>query len=180
MSAPLIAKPIQRLAAVALAVTALLLAITMVLQPMLGTVRSSLDLLAEKRFAHARLKALATEVAQIDPDQVRAQSAQLNAQLISAPDANSASALLQNQLRAALSSQTIAQINVTPRGNLLSAALRLSGQEGSLLNALGQLESAAPLLRITALDIRAQDIKARTIDVTLIIEAQWQRPLVVR
>jgi hypothetical protein len=180
MSAPLIAKPIQRFAAVALAFTALLLAITMVLQPMLGAVRGSLDLLAEKRFAHARLTVLATEVAQVDPISVREQSARLSALLISAPDASSAAAMLQNQLRAALSGQTIAELNVTPRGNLLSATLRLSGQEGPLLAALGQLESGTPFIRITALDIRVQDIKARTIEATLTLEAQWQRPLAAR
>lgn len=177
---PRLSKPIQRMAAVALALTAVLLAVTMILQPMLGAVRSSLDLLAEKRFALARLNVLAAEVAQIDPDQLRRDNARLDTLLISAPDSGSAAAALQSQLRTALASQSIEQLSITPRGQLLKAALQVSGPEGALLAALVQLESGAPLLRITALQIRAKDIKARTISATLELDAQWQRPVGAR
>lgn len=172
----MLAKTIQRLLAVSLAATALLLGVTMLLQPMWQSTRASLDRLSESRFAHARMQQLAAEVAQLKPAQVRADSAILNQQLIAAPDAQSAVAQLQSRIAGALSGHIVESLAVQPgkTQGILEANIAVSGVEGPLLGVLAQLEAAPPLITFEQVQIQAADVKARRIKVTLIATAQWQ------
>jgi type II secretory pathway component PulM len=169
----LLSKPIERLLAVALALTAALLSLTLLIQPLWQATGDSLARLQESRFALARMNSYAAEVAQLKPVQVQADKLILDQMLLRAATAEAAAGILRNLITSTLGGQTIETLTVTG-DTLLQADLKVSGAEATLLPALARLEAGTPLIRIQQLDIRSKDTKARTIEVQLRLTAQWQ------
>jgi type II secretory pathway component PulM len=169
----LLSKPIERLLAVALALTAALLSLTLLIQPLWQSTGNSLARLQESRFALARMNSYAVEVAQLKPAQVQADKIILDQMLLRAPSSEAAAGNLRSLITSTLGGQTIESLTIKS-GTLLQAELKVSGAEATLLPALARLEAGTPLVRIQQLDIRSQDTKARTIAVQLRLTAQWQ------
>lgn len=180
--------PVRRFVALGLAIFLLAAAWTGLYQPVLRWSALRIERLADARFELERLRATSQSLAGVSPELVQADEAKLRAHLLPGETEAEATLALQSVVGRLMSGPGIAVEAMRIDGiqelgglKVLAISWRGTSEEQALAQALAQIETATPLLRVDRATLRAAggDRSAVRVSAEIRISAYWSGPVAV-
>jgi hypothetical protein len=154
--------PVRRFVALGLVVSVAAAAWTWLYQPVLRWSASKVERLADARFELERLRATSQSLSGVSPEAVQADEGRLKAFLMPGETEAEAMLALQSTVSRLLGGPGLAVEAMRVEGiqdlaglKALSLSWRGNGEEQALAQALAQLETATPILRVDRIALRA-------------------------